>query len=328
MIKCGIIGAGAWGTAISTIIKSEKIYIWSRNKITINQINNKKTNKYLKGIKLPTNIFATSEFKDFEQCEYFFITTPTQHTSEILKNLSKYKIKKNFVICSKGIEVKSGKFLSQIILEIFPNANIGILSGPSFAIEVAKKFPTAALLASKNKKFFNSVCNILHNSNFRLYYSSDVLGCQLGGAIKNVYAIGSGIVSGLNLGENARSAFISRSFAEIIRLSKRLGTKEKTFFGLSGLGDLVLTCGSKQSRNTEFGEIISKNNSKKIMNIIKSKKTITEGYYTTKALFKISKKYKIEMPILKSIYKILYNQANIKKEIKTILGRRIKKEFY
>ena len=328
MIKCGIIGAGAWGSAISTVIKSDEIFIWSRNQKVTTQINKKKFNSYLKGIVLPKNLLATSNFQDLKKCNYFFITTPAQYTSAIIKNLSKYTIQENFIICSKGIEIKSGKFLSQIIREIFPNARIAILSGPSFAYEVAKKLPTAVLLATKNKKYFGEVSKLIHNDHFRLYYSNDIIGCQLGGAIKNVYAIGSGIVSGLKLGENARSAFISRSIAEILRLSKHMGIKQKTFFGLSGLGDLVLTCNSQMSRNTDFGKIISKNKEENITKIIKNKKTITEGYFTTKALFKLSKKYKIEMPILESIYRILYKKANIKKEIQLILGRSIKKEFY
>ena len=328
MKKCGIIGAGAWGSAISTIIQSNKIYIWSQNKKTVDSINKKKTNEYLKGIKLPKNLIATSDFKKLVDCNYFFIATPTQHTSSIIRRFRKYKISQNFIICSKGIEIKSGKFLSQVVKEIFPKSNIAILSGPCFADEVAKELPTAVLLASKKKRFFNEISKLVYKKNFRLYYSDDILGCQLGGAIKNVYAIGAGIVSGLKLGENARSAFISRSFAEILRLSKSIGAKEKTFFGLSGLGDLILTCNSKKSRNTNFGELIARNKRKKIINMIKNNKTITEGYYTTKALFKISKKYRIEMPILNSIYKILYNSAKIDREIRLILDRRIRKEFY
>ena len=259
MEKCGIIGAGAWGTAISTIIKSNRIYIWSRNKKTVNSINRKKTNNYLKGIKLPKNLTATTDFNRLVDCKYFFIATPTQHTTAILKKLKKHKIRQNFIICSKGIEIRSGKFLSQIVKEIFPKSNIAILSGPCFADEVAKKLPTAVLIASRKRKFFNEISKIIIKKNFRVYYSNDILGCQLGGAIKNVYAIGSGIVNGLKLGENARSAFISRSIAEILRLNKSIGAKEKTFLGLSGLGDLILTCNSKKSRNTNFGELIVKN---------------------------------------------------------------------
>tara|TARA_B100001123_G_scaffold443286_2_gene589009 strand:+ start:562 stop:1554 length:993 start_codon:yes stop_codon:yes gene_type:complete len=330
MKKCGIIGAGAWGTAISTLIQSKntKIYIWSRNKKTVKSINNNNKNEYLKGIKLPKKLIATSKLRDLGECDYFFIATPTQKTSSIISDLSKFKIKQNFIICSKGIEIKSGNFLNHVIKKYFNKANIAAMSGPCFADEVARKLPTAVLLSTKNKIFFNNINKLINNKNFRLYYSDDILGCQLGGAIKNVYAIGSGIVNGLKLGENARSAFISRSFAEILRLSKKMGAKEKTLIGLSGLGDLILTCNSKKSRNTVFGEIIVKNKGKKIINIIQNKKTVTEGYYTTKALFNISKKYKIQMPILQSIYNILFLSKRIDKEIKLILGRRIKKEFY
>ena len=328
MKRCGIIGAGAWGTAISTIIRSEKIYIWTRNKNTSNLINKKRISKNLKGIKIPKNIVATSDLEDLRGCEYFFIATPTQQTASIIKSLKKYKIKKNFILCSKGIEIKSGRFLSEIIKDIFPKARIAVLSGPSFADEVAKKMPTAVLLSSKSKKFFDEVSKLINNTYFRVYYSNDILGCQLGGAIKNIYAIGAGIVKGMGLGENASSAFISRSFAEILRLGKVIGANEKTFFGLSGLGDLVLTCNSNKSRNTNFGRILKKNKNIKIFNIVKTQKTVTEGYYTSKALFYYSKKHKLEMPILKSIYRILYQKAVIEKEIKLVLNRSIKKEFY
>ena len=328
MKNYGIIGAGAWGTAISTILQSNRIYIWSRNKKTVNSINSKKTNNYLKGIKLSKNLTATTDFNRLVDCKYLFIATPTQHTTAILKKLKKHKIRQNFIICSKGIEIRSGKFLSQVVEDIFPKSNIAVLSGPSFADEVAKKLPTAVLIASRKRKFFNEISKIIIKKNFRVYYSDDILGCQFGGAIKNVYAIGSGIVHGLKLGENARSAFISRSIAEILRLNKIIGAKEKTFFGLSGLGDLILTCNSTKSRNTNFGTMIAKNKRKKIINIIKNNKTVTEGYYSAKALYKVSKKYNIEMPILSSIYEILYNKAKIDNEIKLILGRSIKKEFY
>ena len=327
MIKCGIIGAGAWGSAISTLIGCDKILIWSRNKTVVKSINKKRLNPYLKGIKLPKNLFATNSIKDLQECDYFFIATPTQFTRKILTKLKKYKIKKNFIICSKGIENKSCKFLSNIIKEVFPNSKIAIMSGPSFAIEVANKLPTAVLVASKEKNFFNNISKLINKKYFRLYFSNDIIGCQLGGAIKNIYAIGAGMLQGLKLGENAKSAFVSRSFAEILRFSKKFGAKEKTFFGLSGLGDLILTCNSSKSRNTNFGKLIT-NNKKSINKIIKKNKTITEGYYSIKPIYEISKKNKIDMPILKSIYKILYKNSNMKKEIELILGRSIKKEFY
>ena len=242
--------------------------------------------------------------------------------------LKKILIPENFIICSKGIDMKNNKLLSEIVSELFPKSKIAILSGPCFANEVAQKKPTAVILSIKNRKSFDKIKNIISKKYFRIYYNNDLVGSQLGGSIKNVYAIGAGIIKGLNLGENAQSAYISRSFAEILRLGKKMKAKEKTFFGLSGLGDLILTCNSKKSRNTFFGLSIVKFKKKNINNILMSKKTITEGYYTSKALFKLSKKYKIEMPISNSIYKILYKKADIQKEINLILSRSLKKEFY
>ena len=328
MIKCGIIGAGAWGTAISTIIRSQSILIWSHNKKIVNSINIKKINYYLKGIKLKNNLFATNKLEDLKNCDYFFIATPVQHTEFVLDKLSKYKIKKNFIICNKGIDIKNGNFLSTIVRNIFPKAKIAILSGPCFAFEVAKKLPTAVTFAAKDIKYFNQINKLIFQKHFRMYFSNDIIGCQIGGAIKNVYAIGAGIIDELHLGENARSAFIVRCFIEILRLGKKIGAKEKTFFGQSCLGDLLLTCSSSKSRNMSFGKQIVKNKNKNIKILIKNKKTITEGYFTSKALFKLTKKHKIDMPIAKIIYKILYLNADINEEIQSILRRPLKKEFY
>ena len=200
------------------------------------------------------------------------------------------------------------------------------MSGPCFSDEVAQNLPTAVTFASKSKKSFNAISTLIKNKNFRLYYSDDLIGCQVGGALKNIYAIASGITMGLNLGENAKSAIITRSFVEINRFGQSLGANKNTIFGLSGLGDLILTCNSIKSRNTKFGHLISTTNTSNFKEILKSQK-ITEGFFTVAAVYKMAEQKKIDMPIMKSIYNILYNKYSIKDEINNLLERPITDEF-
>ena len=194
------------------------------------------------------------------------------------------------------------------------------MSGPCFSDEVAQDLPTAATFASSNTSIFDTISGMLKGKKFRIYYSDDIIGCQIGGALKNIYAIAAGISDGLNLGENARSALITRSFVEISRFAKFFKSKKETLFGLSGLGDLMLTCNSSKSRNTNFGikiaNIKHKNFEKEL-----DKNAITEGYFTTKAAIKIATDNGIEMPILESVFNILYNQFDIEDEINKLMSR-------
>ena len=222
--------------------------------------------------------------------------------------------------------IESCSFLSDVVKEVSKNTNINILSGPCFSEEVSQNLPTAVTFASSNKKSFENINSLFHNKNFRIYYSDDLIGCQIGGALKNIYAIAAGITLGLNLGENAKSALITRSFVEISRFGESMGAKKQTIFGLSGLGDLILTCSSLKSRNTKFGQLISSTNNPDIDDILKSQQ-ITEGYYTVKAVKNIADDKKIEMPIMNAIYNILYNQHNIKDVINNLLERPIKDEI-
>ena len=230
------------------------------------------------------------------------------------------------IIASKGIEIESKLFLKDVVGKLINTENISILSGPCFSHEVVQNLPTAVTFASKSKKSFNTISTLIKNKNFRLYYSDDLIGCQVGGALKNIYAIASGITMGLNLGENAKSAIITRSFVEIYRFGESLGANKKTIFGLSGLGDLILTCNSIKSRNTKFGHLISTTNTPNFKEILKSQE-ITEGFFTVAAVYKIADQKKIDMPIMKSIYNILYNKYSIKDEINNLLERPITDEF-
>ena len=323
----GIIGAGAWGTALSCILnKKENITIWSYEKKTVHQINKYRTNKtFLPNIKIPNNISATNNLKDLMSCKFIFICVPSQFIKKIiLKFKNFYKKDMIFVNCSKGIEHSSKLLISDIIKKIFPGSEVAILSGPSFAIEVAKKKPTAVTIACKNQNNAKKLAILLNSKNFRCYYTNDVIGVQFGGIIKNILAIASGIVKSQKLGSSAKAALMTRGLSEMKRIGLAYGAKESTFYGLSGLGDLILTCNSELSRNFVTGLLIGRG--KKINEIIKSKKTVSEGVINSKTIFKLSKKKRIEMPVCDSVYKILYKKNKIKETIEKILTRDIKKE--
>ena len=323
----GIIGAGAWGTALSCILnKKENITIWSYEKKTVHQINKYRTNKtFLPNIKIPNNISATNNLKDLMSCKFIFICVPSQFIKKIiLKFKNFYKKDMIFVNCSKGIEDSSKLLISDIIKKILPGSEVAILSGPSFAIEVAKKKPTAVTIACKNQNNAKKLAILLNSKNFRCYYTNDVIGVQFGGIIKNILAIASGIVKSQKLGSSAKAALMTRGLSEMKRIGLAYGAKESTFYGLSGLGDLILTCNSELSRNFSTGLLVGKG--KKINEIIKSKKTISEGIINSKTIFNLSKKKRIEMPVCGSVYKILYKKNKIKNTIEKILSRDIKKE--
>ena len=323
----GIIGAGAWGTALSCILnKKENITIWSYEKKTVHQINKYRTNKtFLPNIKIPNNISATNNLKDLMSCKFIFVCVPSQFIKKIiLKFKNFYKKDMIFVNCSKGIEHSSKLLISDIIKKILPGSEVAILSGPSFAIEVAKKKPTAVTIACKNQNNAKKLAILLNSKNFRCYYTNDVIGVQFGGIIKNILAIASGIVKSQKLGSSAKAALMTRGLSEMKRIGLAYGAKESTFYGLSGLGDLILTCNSELSRNFSTGLLVGKG--KKINEIIKSKKTISEGIINSKTIFNLSKKKRIEMPVCGSVYKILYKKNKIKNTIEKILSRDIKKE--
>ena len=325
--KIGILGSGAWGTALAcSLNKKENITIWSYEKKTAYEINKKKVNKtYLNNIKIPNNIIATNNLKDLALCKFIFICVPSQFIKKlILKFKNFYKKETIFVICSKGIEHNSQLLISEIIKKYLPKSKIAVLSGPSFAIEVAKKKPTAVTIASKNQNDAKKLAFLLNSRNFRCYYTNDIIGVQLGGIIKNILAIASGIIESQKLGFNAKAALMTRGLAEMKRIGVSYGAKESTFYGLSGLGDLILTCNSKLSRNFVTGLLIGKG--KKIRNITRSKKTISEGVINSKTIFKLSRKRGIDMPVCNSVYKILYENKKIRETIEKILSRNIKKE--
>ena len=320
----GILGGGVWGSALARILSQHKVIIYARDENIVKSINEHKINPKLKYSSFNENVSATSSLSDFTGVTFLFIALPAQKIREVFQELKINKIK-NIILCSKGIEISSSKFLTEVINELTNYKTISVLSGPSFSSEVSQNLPTAVTLATEKKKDFDKISELITSKNFRMYYSSDLIGTQIGGALKNIYAIASGIAEGLNLGENAKSALISRSFVEMTRFAEKFKANKNTLFGLSGLGDLILTCGSHSSRNTQFGIKIASSKYENFSDLIQSQE-VTEGYYTVEAVYNISKKNNIEMPIMESVYNILYNKYDLKEELIKLLNRPLKDE--
>ena len=327
MKTIGILGGGVWGSALARLLSNYSVCIFARDENIVKSINEHKFNPKLKYAVFNENVRATLDLTDLQKTDYLVIALPTQNIREVLKKYSTNKKSQQIIIASKGIEIETKLFLKDVIREFIKTENISILSGPSFSQEVAQNLPTAVTLAAPNRMIFEDINKLFQNKKFRLYFSDDLIGCQLGGAVKNIYAIAAGITMGLNLGENAKSALIARSYVEITRLGKVLKAKPETLFGLSGLGDLVLTCNSLKSRNTTFGNLIASQQQISIEEHLKSQET-TEGYFTAKAIKKIAEEKKITMPIMEAIYNILYNHSPILDEINKLLDRPASDEFY
>ena len=328
IINVGVIGAGAWGTTIAELLSknNSKVLLWAKEQLVAQNINSKHINNvYLPKIKLSKKIKATSSLQDFKNIDFLFVVVPVQFTDNILKKLKNViKEKCTIINASKGIEVQSLRLVGDITKKIFSKNKIAILSGPNFAKEIALGNPTASLIAAHNIKHAKLISDLISSKHFRPYLSNDIIGAQICGAMKNVYAIGCGIIVGKKFGENAVASIISRSFSEIKVVCLKLGGNTETLMGLSGIGDLFLTCSSNKSRNFSLGLNLAKGES--LESILKSKKTISEGVYTSKAIKKLSNKLKISLPLNDAIYKILYQNKNINKIISELLNRPIRKE--
>ena len=326
-LKISVLGSGAWGTALAQLMSEEReVLMWVKEKtvkIDINQ--NHQNKKYLPGIKLSKNIIGSNNLEDLESSNIIFLTTPVQYMTPILKKVKKI-IRSNviFVCCSKGIEMNTLKLPSQIVASYFPNHSIAVLSGPNFAEEVSRNMPTATLIASNKINISKKIASIVQTKLFRPYVSDDVVGSQIAGATKNVYAIACGVVEGKKFGKNAVASIISRSFAEVSRLNKSMRAKPETLSGLSGMGDLFLTCSSKKSRNFKLGLDLA--NGMSLSSIIKKNSSIAEGVFTARALKQMSLKKKLNLPIAETVYQILYRKKNIDHAIEELLNRPIGRE--
>jgi glycerol-3-phosphate dehydrogenase (NAD(P)+) len=321
--KIGILGAGSWGTALAKVSarQNREIVIWARDLDIVDGINkNHRNPTYLTDIELPPEIKATNDFSELCDVETLLLVTPAQKLRSILEQFSDHLPPwVPLVICSKGIEIETGEFLSEVVREVTSENPIAILSGPNFADETAKGLPTGTAIASKDRDLGFLLVESFGSKTFRPYYNPDIIGVQLAGALKNVYAIASGITAGKKLGENAIAALLTRSLAEMARLGIRLGGSSKTFMGLSGIGDLMLSCQSARSRNRTMGFEIG--SGKTAQQVMKGAKSVFEGYYTSSTIKHLAKKGGVEMPVADAIYKILYEEADIDSSVAALLAR-------
>ena len=324
----GIIGSGAWGSALAHALSvaGNEVTLWGRNAETINEINEIHENKfYLPKLKLDKNIRATTDLKSVCEKNVVIIAVPTQQIRTLGEEIRQYITHDTPIVCSaKGFELGTGKLISEILSETLINKNIAIISGPTFASEVINNFPTAATFAMKDRQLGRALARNFSSSNFRLYGSADIIGVQVGGAIKNIIAIACGIASGQGFGENTRAAIVTRGLAETKRLAFALGGNVETLSGLSGLGDFLLSCTSRQSRNFQFGEELGKGRSAN--NTLKNMIGIVEGFHSSKAVTKRAKDLKVDLPICGSVHSILTQSTDINLSIRRLLDRPIRSE--
>lgn len=323
--KIGVVGAGAWGTALAQMLASDgrEVLIWALEPDVVDDINrNRRNGLYLPSAELAPTIRATGDLADAAQCDALLLVTPAQHLARILGQMP--RLPRDLVLCSKGIENGTGRLMSDVARDAAPGSDIAVLSGPTFAHEVAAGQPTAVTLAcGGGEAQWDRLAPAIARPTFRPYYSTDVTGAEVGGAVKNVLAIACGVVEGLNLGQNARAALIARGYAEMLRFGEALGGQAATLAGLCGLGDLVLTCTSTSSRNFSLGKALGEG--QKAEALMADRRTVAEGAFTAPVLVELARKYGVSMPIVEAVHSLL-GGAPAPDVVRQILARPLKTE--
>jgi glycerol-3-phosphate dehydrogenase (NAD(P)+) len=326
--RISVIGAGAWGTALAVTAKraGREVTIWAREEDVAAGINEVHENAaFLPGIKLDPDITATTDLGQMASADVLILATPAQHLREICRQLAPFvEDRKPVVICAKGIEEKTGALMSEVLADVLPQAAVAVLSGPTFASEVARNLPTAVTLACADTDLAEALSATLRSPPFRIYHSTDIVGAQVGGAVKNVLAIACGIVEGRNLGENARAALITRGLAAIVQLGVTMGARAETFLGLCGIGDIALTCNAMQSRNFSLGFALGRGES--LDSVLNARSSVAEGVYTAASVTELGRRLDVDLPIAGVINKILHQGADIDDTIAELLARPFKAE--
>ncbi len=331
-MKIAVLGAGGWGTTLAILLHANghEVNLWEFNADYARTLKAYRENfYYLPKIKIPPAINITNDLEyAVQKRNLIVVATPTQFIRSSLSGLRNFNFQDCLLISvSKGIEVKSLKLVSDILLDIFKKAkkeNVLSLSGPSHAEEVSRKIPTAVVCAGESDSSTKIIQKVFSNDYFRVYRNDDLVGTEVGGALKNVIAIAAGISDGAGFGDNTKAAIMTRGINEIMRLGLQLKAKKETFFGLSGIGDLIVTCESVHSRNRNVGIQIGKG--KKLKTILKEMKMVAEGVATTKSAFELSKKLNIELPITHQVYNILFNDKDPHKATELLMKRNLKEE--
>lgn len=329
MSHIAVIGAGAWGTALAVLLaeKNYEVSLWVYENALAQEIKRTRINRvYLPGVSLLERIKVSDEIEEvIKDAEYILNAVPTQYIREVFKNTPGHISQDAVAVSvSKGIEKRTLLTPSQVLRELL-GRDVAVLSGPTFAKEVIRKLPTAVTIASTDGNAGIRLQGLFSTDYLRVYTHDDVLGVELGGALKNVIAIASGISDGLALGFNARAALITRGLAEITRLGVAMGARENTFGGLSGLGDLVLTCTSRISRNYTVGFELG--GGRRLKDILSGMVMVAEGIATAESAYELSQRYKVEMPIVEQVYSIIYEDKDPATAVRDLMNRSLKSEF-
>lgn len=327
--RIGIVGAGAWGTALAAAAAraGRTVTLWAREDDVVASINGARENaRFLPGIPLDDAITAHSDAAALGDAELILLATPAQHLRATAAEFSDhFNSAVPLVICAKGVELESGALMSEVVRDVRGDRPLAVLSGPTFAPEVARGLPSAVTLASEDHALGEAITAALGGPTFRPYLSDDLIGAQIGGALKNVMAIAAGIAIGRGLGENARAAIMTRGFAEMVRLALAKGARLETMAGLSGLGDLVLTCSSTQSRNFSLGVALGQGES--LADILAARESVAEGVTSAPAVVALGKNLAIDLPIAEAVDAVLHQGTDIGDTIAALLSRPFRPEF-
>ena len=326
--KISVIGGGAWGTALAQVAAKAgcDVTLWAREAEVVEAVNTAHENRsFLPGIPLDPSIRATGDIALAAEGDALLMVTPAQHMRRMLEELAPHVAAgKPVVLCAKGIEQSTNCLLTEVLAEAMPRATPAVLSGPSFAAEVARGLPTAVTLACEDEAVAEALSHAIGLPAFRPYYSSDLVGAEIGGAVKNVLAIACGIVEGKKFGDSARAALTTRGFAELTRLGLALGAKPETLAGLSGLGDLILTCNSPKSRNMSLGLALGEG--KTLEEIMSQRNSVSEGVHSATAVVALARKYHVEMPIAAAVANIVSGRSSVDETIAALLARPFRSE--
>ncbi len=327
MKKISIIGSGSWGVALAIHLAKlgNEIKIWSFEEEEANLINKEKKCKFLSEVTIPDGIYCTTSYEEaIKGSEYILHVTPSKFTRNPVKEYKQYVTNQTVIICTKGFEKDTLCTLDEVLKQEMPNVNLAVLSGPSHAEEVSKGIPTLMVISSENMKIAQELQDIFMSENLRVYTSEDMKGIELGGALKNIIAFCAGVAAGIGLGDNTFAALITRGMTEISKLGVALGGKKQTFYGLTGLGDLVVTCLSEHSRNRRAGMLIGQG--KSLEEARKEIGMVIEGVDNIEVAYELSKKSDVEVPIISAVYNMLYNNLKPAEAVNMLMTRDKKSE--
>ena len=324
----GVIGGGAWGTALAQTLRlaGRDVMLWAREPEVVADINGRHVNAtFLPGIELDEGLRATDRLADMAGTDAILMVAPAQHVRAVAHELRPHLMPGHPVVnCAKGIERTTGRLMGEVLAEALPESLLAALSGPSFAADVARGLPTALTIACDREEAGRALAEALGYRHFRLYWSHDRTGVEIGGAVKNVLAIAAGIVAGKGLGASAHAALAARGFVELRRFGAAWGAMPETLMGLSGLGDLILTCGSPQSRNMSLGRALGQGQS--LDDILGTRRAVTEGVWTAAAVVRLARDKQVEMPIAEAVHAIVEGSATVDDAIAALLARPFKAE--